>query len=253
MFAFTLGWISECFQAVVCWLLTEPECVQNAAQLGKRSALPSHWWSLLLQELSLGKNAWVCGFCLLLGRAIFCKALLWPFSNWERLETVWQQLLQFFHVWQTGPGGPFHSGVRVFCQPISFLWLMTFTAHSGQLQLISYFHPLLISLSFLENEVWRCSWLFLYAKPSDSQCWKGTHTVVIQLMPNFGGDWKRTCPCKAQSYIGEILIALIFQGKLVVNYNLWSLYMKTLSYMLNFCRTFFLEKNVENYANIPRE
>lgn len=62
---FTLGWISECFQAVVCWLLMEPKCVQNAAQLGKRSVLPSHRWSLLLQELSWGKNAWLCGFCLL--------------------------------------------------------------------------------------------------------------------------------------------------------------------------------------------
>lgn len=37
------------------------QVVQNAAQLGKRSVLPSHWWSLLLQELSRGKNAWVCG------------------------------------------------------------------------------------------------------------------------------------------------------------------------------------------------
>lgn len=45
--------------------------------------------------------------------------------------------------------------------------------------------------------------------------------VVLQLMPDFGGDWKSTCPCKDQSTIGEILIALIFQCKLVVNYKVF--------------------------------
>lgn len=61
--------------------------VQNATWLEKRrSMLPSQWWSLLLQDLSQGKNVCVCGFWSFTGRAVSCKALLWPFSNWERLE-----------------------------------------------------------------------------------------------------------------------------------------------------------------------
>lgn len=54
--------------------------------LGKRSVLPSLWWSLLLQELSPAKKCIDLWLLSLMGRAISCKALLWPFSNWERLE-----------------------------------------------------------------------------------------------------------------------------------------------------------------------
>jgi len=39
------------------------------------------------------------------------------------------------------------------CLTLPFLCLMTSAAHSGQLQLTSPFHPPVISLSFLENEV----------------------------------------------------------------------------------------------------
>lgn len=158
-----------------------------------------------------GKNVQVCAFSQwsLVGRAISCKALLWPFSSWERLENSLAAACRILSC--PTDWARWTISLRSSCVlPANFLCLMTFAAHSG-LQLISSFHLPVILLGLVENEVWRCSCPLLYSKPSGCQCWKGEHIVVLQLSPKlWEAPWLEK---RAQFSTGENLIALVFQYK----------------------------------------
>lgn len=83
---FTLGWISKCFQAVVCWLLMEPKCGSKCCPAGEEISAPFPLVVPAAAGTVTGKKCMGLWLLSLMGRAISCKALLWPFSNWERLE-----------------------------------------------------------------------------------------------------------------------------------------------------------------------